>query len=367
MDSNIDVSERVSTGGFKTRIFAFATLVTLVSGIGYVGREAYRAFTDSFVAPIILSPDNDMVVQNKVKMSELYVERARTEAEIEGVEGDLAACDKAIARLDDLQRTIESALAWTKKVNAGQAFASAADLAALSRQKSVIAGMLEKQDDFSAAARANMEAGFISHTDYAKEVQTQNQLQIALIENERAHLQTEMQMKQIMLGQKALAGGGTAPMPEMVFREDQLVRVELELIKLESEKRTKIAERRLVKGKLAKIDELSAQLKSRPFFRAVEKSMDVAFVPYTQIDGMHEGARVYDCVWALFNCKHVGSVAEIVPGEVILPDPWGTQTRGQYAVLELREHESAKSKTLRVRLDAAARAPKAAAQPMAVK
>jgi len=67
---------------------------------------------------------------------------------------------------------------------------------------------------------------------------------------------------------------------------------------------------------------------------------------------MKAGAGVYDCVWGLFNCKQVGTVAEIVPGEVILPDPWGTTTRGQFAVLELREHHSAKSKSLRVRLGA---------------
>ena len=47
--------------------------------------------------------------------------------------------------------------------------------------------------------------------------------------------------------------------------------------------------------------------------------------------------------------KSVGKIAELVPGEVVLPDPWGNLARGQYAVLDLREHESAKSKVLRVR------------------
>jgi hypothetical protein len=153
-------------------------------------------------------------------------------------------------------------------------------------------------------------------------------------------------------------------MPEMILREDQRVRVELELLKLEAEQRTKLAERTLMKDKLAKIDEISAQLKGRPIFRAVEKSMDVAFVPYTQIDGMHAGAAVYECVWGVFHCKQVGSVTEIVPGEVILPDPWGTQTRGQYAVLDLSKHDSAKAKSLRVRPDTK---PRAVPAPVAVK
>jgi hypothetical protein len=81
----------------------------------------------------------------------------------------------------------------------------------------------------------------------------------------------------------------------------------------------------------------------------VSRSLDVAFVPYTQIDGVAPGAPVYSCIWGLFLCKPVGTVAELVPGEVILPDPWGNQARGQYAVLDLHDRGSAKARTLRVR------------------
>lgn len=352
MEANIDVSEEPPAGGVKTRIFALVTLLTVVSGVGYVGREGYRAATDSFIAPIILSPDNDLIVQSKIKLNELYVERAKAAAELEGIESNLAACEKAIVRLKQLQTRTENALVWTKKVNAGQAFAGTADLHTLAEQKSLLATALAQQDAFSRAARADLDAGLISRTDYAKEVQSVGQVQLGLLENERMRLQAEMQMKQVMLAQQSLAsGGGAAPMPEMINREDQMVRVELELLKLEAEQRTQTAERTLLRDKLAKIDEIGAQLKGRPIFRAVEKSMDVAFVPYTQIEGMHAGEVVYDCVWGLFHCKAVGSIAEIVPGEVILPDPWGTQTRGQYAVLDLSRHESAKSKSLRVRLE----------------
>jgi hypothetical protein len=275
------------------------------------------------------------------------------------------ASEKAITRLRDLQGHTENALVWTRRVNATQAYAGAADLKAVAEQKEVLAATLAKQDDLAKQARADMEAGLISRSDYAKEVQSVGQVQLAVLENERTRLQSEMQMKQVAMAQRALASGGNAaPMPEMILREDQMVRVELELLKLEAEQRTKLAERTLMKDKLAKIDEISAQLKGRPIFRAVEKSMDVAFVPYTQIDGMHAGAAVYECVWGVFHCKQVGSVTEIVPGEVILPDPWGTQTRGQYAVLDLSKHDSAKAKSLRVRPDTK---PRAVPAPVAVK
>jgi hypothetical protein len=42
-------------------------------------------------------------------------------------------------------------------------------------------------------------------------------------------------------------------------------------------------------------------------------------------------------------------VTEVLPGEVIVPDPWGSLARGQYAVIELDDQHAAQSKTLRVR------------------
>jgi hypothetical protein len=75
----------------------------------------------------------------------------------------------------------------------------------------------------------------------------------------------------------------------------------------------------------------------------------VAFIPYTQIDGVSSGGKVYECVLGVFSCTQVGRVTEVLPGEVIVPDPWGSLARGQYAVIELDDQHAAQSKTLRVR------------------
>jgi hypothetical protein len=42
-------------------------------------------------------------------------------------------------------------------------------------------------------------------------------------------------------------------------------------------------------------------------------------------------------------------VSQMVPGEVVQADPWGSQVRGEYVVLDLTEHEAARAKTLRIR------------------
>ena len=138
-------------------------------------------------------------------------------------------------------------------------------------------------------------------------------------------------------------------MPELMAHEEQVIRVELEVRRLLSEKRSKLAEHAALTDRVTKLDELAGQLKSRPIYQAAEKSLNVAFVPYSQIDGVESGALVYACTWGLFFCKQVGRIAEMVPGEVLSADPWGAPARGQYAVLALWSSDAARLKTLRVR------------------
>ena len=121
------------------------------------------------------------------------------------------------------------------------------------------------------------------------------------------------------------------------------------MLKLRTEVRGKRAEIALLENKLAQIDELEAQLRGRPLFQAMDRSLDVAFVPYTQLEGVTVGGEVHECVWGLIFCEPVGRVAELLPGEIAFTDPWGNPARGQYAVLALSDSSAAQSKSLRVR------------------
>jgi hypothetical protein len=335
----------------RARFFAIGALGALVSGIAYTGHTAYRVATDSFVAPIILTPDNELVLQSKVKLSELSVEHARTQAEAEGIDADIAADDKAVTRLTSLRATAEKGLAWTSGVTVRQVSTGGQDLQTLANQNVLLQDMVKKQADLVRESKVNTEAGLIPRVDYAHETQALNQLQLALLENQRQRSQVQASTREAALQRNSLASAdGAPPMPEALMREDQMVRIDLELLRAEADLRTKRAEQRILREKLAKLDELEEQFKSRPLFRAIDKRLDVAFVPYTQLEGVQAGAMVYDCTWGVFRCKSVGHVAEVVPGEVVLPDPWGNQARGQLAVLDLSQREAARAKTLRVRL-----------------
>lgn len=333
-----------------TRVLSFAALCVTVLALAWVVHTVYRAATDSFVAPTILSPDNDLVLASKLRMSELVVERGRATAELESLDGEIAAAERAVERLEELRRTAGGGLGWMDRMASVKAGTSTADLRTLAEQEAALQRMLDKQRELAERARKDLAAGIISRDEHALAARELAQAEVAVLENARAKLQARSVQQETALVRQDLSRAGTRPsMPELIARQEQLVRIELEIARLGAELRSRRAQQGALRQRVEKIDELSAQLRARPLYQASERNVDLAFVPYTQLEGVGPGADVYDCVWGIFACERVGAVTELVPGEVILPDPWGTQTRGQYAVLALEDRTAGQSKVLRIR------------------
>jgi hypothetical protein len=301
-------AEPNGVAGTKTRLLALATLVAFVSLVTFLGHEVYRALTDSFIAPIILSPDNELVLQNKLKAGTLLAERTTALAERNTLAGEIEAGEQAAARLRAL---LEAPPRGAR--------------AALAQERRLLEQMARRQRELLDAAEANLAARLITYAELAEARQTLAQIEVALIGNARIHAETQL------------------------AREDRHARVEIELIGLETELGSKRAQRGALEERLAMLDELIEQLAERPTFQAMERSLDVAFVPYTQLQGVAEGNEVYECLWGLLFCEPVGRIEEVVPGEVALTDPWGNPARGVYAVLRLADSHAARSKSLRVR------------------
>lgn len=335
-----------------TRLFSLGALCGAVAATAWVGSTVYHVATDGFVAPIILSPDSDMVIQSKLSMGQLLAEKHRITSTQEGIEAEIEAGQKAITQLKALHEASSRALEFTTVLTQQQVSAGNQDRSALVGQRAMFDKMIGDEEAFTARMKKDLEAGLVSKTDFARQVQSLNQVRLASLENERARIVSDAQIGQARLTQQALKQAGNKggiSTPEMLMQQDQLVRVTCELLRLEAEHRSKTAERRHIEGEIVKIDELLAQLNARPIFRAIEAKTNVAFVPYTQIEGVKAGVGVYDCIWGVFACKKVGTVSELLPGEAIVQDPWGSPARGQYAIMDLADPSAAMSKTLRVR------------------
>jgi hypothetical protein len=333
----------------SARIGALLALCGVTAAVAYGGYTAYACARDSFVVPTILSPSSEVVVATKLRLGELNVDRVRAFAELESVEADLAGSDKALARLQELKRTSGASVHWTSRMTSQRANDNVAELEALATQRQLLVDMVAAQKQLTDRAHRDAQAGLITGAEYSRQEQALSQMQLALLDNNRAMARGRSATEENNLAQQALSQQSAPQSPELVNRQEQLIRVDLEIVRLDSEKRAKIAQRDSLVERVAQIDEMVQQIEERPLFQAVEKDLELAFVPYTQLSGVAVGAEVYSCVWGLVWCEPVGRVAELVPGEVVQADPWGSATRGEYAVLDLHDHAAARAKTLRIR------------------
>jgi hypothetical protein len=322
----------------------------LFGSLGYAGRLIYYVARDSYVAPAILSPDSDLVISSKLKLGELTVEKTRAQAELEGIEAEVNATEMATGRLREVSRMGTDSIGWSGRLSSARMTTSSAELDTLAKKRALLEEMLAQQEKNAQRARSDYSARVITRVEYMREEQSLHELQVALLENQRVTVQSAHTRNEASLAHKGLAQTRRGPLPpELAATREQMIRVELELARLGAEVRAKSAQKRSLLERIARIDEISAQMKSRPLYQAVENKLNIAFVPYSQIDGVTSGATLFSCIWGIFACKEVGAVSELIPGEVILPDPWGNQARGQYAVLRLTDEQAARQKVLRVR------------------
>lgn len=330
------------------RLASLLALGLLLTAVLWLVHAAWRAASDAFVAPLSLSPDSALVLDGKLRLTELELERARARAEAEQAAAELAAADAEIAELDGLRRTVSAAAPWTQNLQSVDALTGAAQLQNAAQQAGVLSRMIAKQQKITETARQNLEAGVINRLDYEREEQRLDQLALASLEAARSRVDSESAVRKVQLGQRSLAGGAP-PMPEMVAREDLSVRLGLQLLRLEAKKAAQLAAHRALLERVSKLEELIAHLKRLPLYQAVETQLDVAFVPYTKLKKVRPGDLVLRCTLVVFGCHQVGVVSSLLPGEVTQPDPWGTTERGQYALLTLSDRSAAWARTLRVR------------------
>ena len=348
---------RPERGSLLTRLASMGMLGGVLWGFSQAGVACYRLATDAFVAPLILSQNSDEVVQSKLSLSRLLAERESIHVRLRENEMAVQASERAIQRLEQVRASASQALDWSVAITAQQTDLGERDLSTLGAQQQVIQNMLAKQEALVDELREHLAKGMVHKADLAREELMLNQLRLAALSNERDRLGNEQQRRAAELAQRSLErplAKGVPPTPDVIAHQDQLAKLELEVLKLRAEVEAKRMQSDADRVQLAKLDALAADMKQRPIFRAIDSSQNVAFVPYSQLDGVRAHALVVECkLWGLFHCKPAGRVAELVPGEVVAADPWGMPARGQYAILELSEPRAAESKSLRVRLPTA--------------
>ncbi|MCA9609563.1 MAG: hypothetical protein KC619_28385 [Myxococcales bacterium] len=356
--ATLEEAEQYGTPGIGTRLLSLAALFSVLGGVGWLVISLISMFTDSWIAPANLSPDNDAVVQLNVQVTRHVAEVERAEAERIRIDHQIAAIDTSLARLDQLNSNTHDMFTWGADIQGQSAAAIGRSLRNLRQQQHMLEGLRDRQAERTERARQQLAEGLIGRRELDAAEVALDQLELQITANLRAINEAQLQLEQARLtsstlrrsadGETAQAGPIHGQMPEIVNRQESMMRIELEMLELQAERRGLVALRDVAERNLGRMRDALDQIEARPLWRATQRSLDVAFVPYEQLEGVRPGDDVVQCTWGIFACHRVGTIREIIPGEVVTPDPWGELARGRFVILHLTDHEAVQERILRV-------------------
>ena len=110
----------------------------------------------------------------------------------------------------------------------------------------------------------------------------------------------------------------------------------------------KITEKTL-NNSLSVLENSITELEKTPMIRALEKPVNVLFVPYDNLDAYEQGERLYTCAIAIIWCSNVGTVGDRIGGEIVTTHPFfGKPIRGQFVEANLTEKSAAQKEIIHV-------------------
>jgi hypothetical protein len=282
-----------------------------------------------------ISPTDEKVISLQSQLAERQTERDRTAA-------DLDQAERAIAVQQEFQlefaKAIKSDLEGRKAALARMY--ELADVAASTRKK-----IKRSNSAYATAQQKRMaeewKAGLID-----RDSMLNGKFQIAQISGSNLNLaerQAEYETRAADLDSQTrslealLSNEGT---DETLSYDVLKIKQEYETSRLETARA--IQNRDMLKAALAREDKLLDILKQSSYLKALADDAHVAFVPYGNLENVKKGEPVYGCWLTMVFCGKVGTVIDVVPGEVQFKHPTRDKMlRGQMVELRLDEDADA--------------------------
>jgi Mn-dependent DtxR family transcriptional regulator len=332
------------------RVASLVVLGAACAALFYLGRAGYYLSTDVQIAPFMLTPNSDAVTGSRLSMTSLTTEREAAGAHREVLEQELHVTRESLDRLRQLHGKVQRAVVVSYELTANSERTSQQELQTLRSQKAVLDGAMSEQLGYVDEIGKRVESGLAHGAELVRERSELRRLKLLQLQRERDEVTAQNHVRELSLTKAAQRGATTKTTPEVLRLEEQLLRLELEIKRLQADESGKLAELTAANAQIVRLDDLIGHLQQRPLYRAIEQKQTLAFVPYKQLRDVHAGSAIYECkVWSMFSCERVGRIKGMLAGEVDAVDPWGSPSRGEYAVMELSESGAVTAKTLRVR------------------
>ncbi len=314
--------------------FLILTIIVIVL-VSYLATTAFFYMSNSWVVPMRISPTDEKVVSLQSQLSERQTNRDRTAAELDqaeraiavqqefqlefakAIKSDLDGRKAALKRMYQLSSIAASTRSQIKKSNS--AYASAQQRRMAEEWK---AGLIDRDSMLNGKFQiAQISGSNLSLAERQAEYETR-----------AADLDSQTRSLEALLTNTSAEGS---------LSYDVLkIKQEFEASRLETQRA--IQNRDMLKSALTREDKLLDSLKQSSYIKAIADEAQVAFVPYANLKHVKKGEPVYGCWLTMVFCGKVGSVVEVLPGEVQFKHPTRDKMlRGQMVELKLEDTSDA--------------------------
>jgi hypothetical protein len=323
------------------RLLGFVVLaVIVVVLLGYIATTVFFMVSRTWIVPTVISPSDEHVLALQTELTTHQTQRDRVAAE-------LADAERAVAAEERFQLAFAAAMA--------------ADLVA--RQAELVR-VRALATDASATRRNIHGANRAFATQHGARLAREYQARLV---DRSGMIDGKLQLAQISGSSLALAekqaeldtraaelAAAVAGLSALVASQPGNVPLSYDVLTIKrSYDASKLAlakardTRAMHAAQLLRQQQLIDSLEQSGYLRALRDGASVAAVPYDNIANAGKGSPLYACRAAMLLCKRVGSVLEVLPGEVTLRHPHrARQLRGRMIELQLDEPDAARDDVL---------------------
>ena len=319
--------------------FAILTIIVMIL-IGYIATTAFFYVSDSWVVPMAISAGDEKVLSLQQQLAAQQTTRDRTAADLadaeraievqqafqnefaKAIKSDLDGRKAALDRMHQLANAASSTRASIRRSNNAYASASQRQMAQEYR-----AGLVDRNQMLAGKFQlAQISSSNLSLAERQAEYETR-----------AADLEAQTRSLEALLANTT---------SDAAISYDVLkIKQEYEASRLETQKA--IENRDMLKLALDREQKLLETLQHTSYLRALGDHAQVAFVPYGNLTKVEKGKGLYACKLGMVICHKVGTVLEVLPGEVQFKHPHKDKMlRGQMVELQLDEADAAEDDVL---------------------
>ncbi len=312
---NVALLNKLIVSLYKTVGFGILSAI-LLGLVGYIGLNIFFFVNHSWITPTIISRADERVLALSAQEAEQATQRDKLIAQRNELLGQIEEDDRVIAADEAFQASFRQAVKmdlaarWSEleKLNGlkVQYVRSKDEIQRESRKYANVSNQqarelyeahLLDEDEYTAA---NYHRAQILHTNLSLE-----ENQVAL-DNRIAEVQRDI--NSLKLIQTALENG--TPLPPngdlsyqaLHIKEDDTHSI-TELANARNTRDVHVQNLSSLNGSIDRYDRILKEIQNSPYLKAVDENLNIAFVPYDNVRGVHPDVSVYECRLGLVFCR----------------------------------------------------------------